>query len=183
MFIFNMKVNKNILSRIFFIIMLVIICAIVFYSVYIIFFKESKTVKLSDTIESDEVFEITSENYTNILRASNDNIDSYIGCKVHLTGYVYRLLDFKENQFVIARDMLVSDESSSTLVVGFLCECDNASDYEDGAWVDITGEIVKGDFDGDIALLKVISIKRTEKPDDEFVNVPDDTYIPTANMF
>jgi uncharacterized membrane protein YcgQ (UPF0703/DUF1980 family) len=70
-----------------------------------------------------------------------------------------------------------------TLIVGFLSEYDNASDFEDGCWVDVVGEIVKGYFNGDIAILKITSIEKTEKPSNEFVDVPDDTYIPTANMF
>lgn len=178
MFIFNMKINK--ISKILFVLMFLIICAII---IYIIFFN-NKTITLSDTIKSDEIFEITSDNYTNILKVANDDIDSYVGCKIHLVGYVYRLLDFNENQFVVARNMLLSDNNvSNALVVGFLSECDNASDFEDGVWVDVTGEIVKGDFNGDIAILKITSIEKTEKPDNEFVHIPDETYIPTASMF
>ena len=73
--------------------------------------------------------------------------------------------------------------SSQTLVVGFLCEYDKALDYKDGEWINIVGEIKKGNFKGDIAILNIISIDKTDKPENPFVCMPDDTYLPTANMF
>ena len=182
MFIFNLKLNKNLWSKILFVIMLIIIIAIFIFGVYVIFIKDNQSFTVSDTIRSTEIFEVTENNYANILKAANEDIDSYIGCKVHITGYVYRLLDFKENQFVIARNMVISEDMQS-LIVGFLCEYDNAMDFEDGAWVDIVGEVKKGDFNGEIAMLNIISIERTEEPENPYVSMPDDTYIPTANMF
>ena len=182
MFIFNLKINKNLFSKILFILMLIIIIGIFIFGVYIIFFKNNRTLKLSDTIKGDDIFEVTESNYANILKASSEDIDSYVGCKVHIIGYVYRLLDFKENQFVIARDMLISQDNQS-LVVGFLCEYDNAMDFADGTWVDIVGEIQKGNFNGDIAILNILSIEETQEPENPYVSMPDDTYIPTANMF
>ena len=184
MFIFNFKINKNLFSKIAFIIMLIVILSIFIFGVYIIFIKRpSEKFTVSDSIKSDNVFEIDEENYTNILKASNENIDSYIGVKVHLKGYVYRLLDFNKNQFVAARDMTYSKDNSNSLIVGFLCEYNKCKDFKDGEWVDIVGEIQKGDFNGEIAILNIISIERTEKPENPFVNPPDETYIPTSNMF
>ena len=182
MFIFNLKLNKNLWSKVLFVIMLIIIIAIFIFGVYVIFIKNNQSFTVSDTIRSNEIFEVTENNYANILKAANEDIDSYIGCKVHITGYVYRLLDFKENQFVIARNMVISEDMQS-LIVGFLCEYDNAMDFEDGAWVDIVGEVKKGDFNGEIAMLNIISIERTEEPENPYVSMPDDTYIPTANIF
>ncbi len=182
MFIFNLKINKNLFSKIFFTIMLLIIVSIFIFGVYVIFFKHNKSSDISSCVKADDVFEVTSDNYTNILKTANDDVDSYIGCKVHITGYVYRLLDFNQNQFVIARDMIISDDNQS-LIVGFLCNYDKASEFEDDTWVDIVGEIKKGDFNGELAIVDIISIKKTEKPENCYVNPPDDTYIPTSNMF
>ena len=111
-----------------------------------------------------------------------DNIDSYIGTKFRFSGYVYRLLDFSENQFVLARDMIISSDNQS-LVVGFLCTSENAINFENDTWVEITGEITKGDYHGDIALVKVLEIKETEEPKDLYVYPPSDTYVPTSNIF
>ena len=86
MFIFNLKLNKNIISKISFIFMIIIILIIFIVGIYLIFIKPSQTLTISDTIKSNEIFEVTNNNYTNILNATNKNIDSYVGCKVQITG-------------------------------------------------------------------------------------------------
>ena len=65
------------------------------------------------------------------------------------------------------------------VVVGFLCELDNAKDFADNTWVNITGEITKGDYHGDMPELQVTSLKEIDKPTDEYVFPPDESYVPT----
>lgn len=180
MFIYNLKLNKNRLSKVFITIALIIIIAIIAYSVYVIFFKSSS--KSGCDINLNKVFEVNEFNYANILKAANDDVDSYVGCKVRVVGYVYRLLDFNKNQFVVARDMKFGDNGNS-LVIGFLCNYNKAANFSDGTWVEIEGEIIKGNFNGDIAILNVTSMKEATSPENVFVNPPDNTYIPTSNMF
>ena len=182
MFIFNCKINKKLLTKFMFIFSFIIISFILVFTMYLIFIKMDDKMTVNDSIKKDDVFEITEKNYANILKASNDNIDSYIGLNVHLQGYVYRLINFSENQFVVARDMLISNDNQS-LVIGFLSEYEKAKKFEDGTWVDVLGTIEKGDFSGPIAILKINSITQIEKPENPFVSMPDETYIPTSNMF
>lgn len=132
-------------------------------------------------ISKNGVSQIQVKNYTNVLKAVHENIDSYVGLKINFTGYVYRVLDLQENQFVLARNMIVSS-NSQTVVVGFLCECNNAKDFENDTWVNVTGEIVKGNYHGDMPIIKIINIERAEKPSEEYVYPPDDSYIPTAGI-
>lgn len=132
-------------------------------------------------ISKNGVSQIQVKNYTNVLKAVHENIDSYVGLKINFTGYVYRVLDLQENQFVLARNMIVSS-NSQTVVVGFLCECNNAKDFENDSWVNVTGEIIKGDYHGDMPIIKIINIERAEKPSEEYVYPPDDSYIPTAGI-
>lgn len=179
MFIYNLKLNKNKISKLFIAISLIIIFAIIAFSIYLIFFKHHSNTKSNDT---NNIFELNENNYTTILKAANENIDSYVGLKVRITGYIYRLLDFDKNQFVIARDMKF-DENNQSLVVGFLCTYSKASNFSDGVWVEAIGEIQKGNFNGDIAVLNIISIKETSIPQNIFVSPPDNTYIPTLNKF
>lgn len=174
MFIYNLKFNKKNVSRLFLIVSFIIIIAIIAFSIYLIFFNHSSSCE-----KSNHIIEINENNYTNVLKASNENIDSYIGTKVHVTGYVYRLLDFSDSQFVVARDMRFG-ENTQSLVVGFLCDYKKATNFSDGTWVDIEGEIVKGNFNGDIAMLKVLSIKEASRPQNLFVNPPDGNYIPVC---
>ena len=64
-----------------------------------------------------------------------------------------------------------------------MCECSNSKDYANNAWVEITGEIRKGSYHGsDMPYIQVTNINTTQKPNEEFVNPPDNTYIPTSSM-
>ena len=77
--------------------------------------------------------------------------------------------------------MVVSSDFK-TLVVGFLCSSDNAKNFKDGTWVNITGEITKGYYHGDIPIIKIETIEKTEMPRDNMVYPPDEFYIPTSSL-
>ena len=178
MFVFNIKVNGSKLFKNFFvgvIILLIIILCVVIYKV----FDGADT---HNCIPKNGISEISPKNYTNVLKAVHENIDSYVGKKISFTGYVYRVLDLQDNQFVIARDMLINS-NSQTVVVGFLCEYDEAKTFDNDTWINITGEIIKGDYHGDMPIVRIIEINVVDKPtQEEYVLPPDDTYIPTNGM-
>lgn len=181
MFIYNLKINGSKAFKYFFfgsILLLIIILCIVIFK---LFNGASKISGNSPCMPQNNVSKISPQNYTNILKAVHENIDSYVGLKINFTGYVYRIFDLKENQFILSRNMVVSSDFKS-VVVGFLTECDNAKDFEDNTWVEVTGEIYKGDYYGDMPILKVIEIKKVDKPNDEYVYPPDESYIPTSGL-
>ena len=180
MFICNLKVDGNKLGKIFLGILFVVILIITAVVCYRIL--GDNFFKTNDSVKTDEVQELNVNNYTNVLKAVHDNIDEYTGTKINFTGYVYRVLDLKENQFILARDMLISSDFQS-VIVGFLCECDTAKDFENGSWVEVTGEIYKGDYHGAMPIVKVTAINKTNKPNDEYVYPPDESYIPTSGIF
>ena len=167
MFICNLKLNKKALCRMFIVLSLFVVFFIILYSFYVIFFKKSQT---CDSYKNN-IIDLNESNYTNILKAANENIDSYIGVRVRVIGYVYRLIDFNESQFVVARDMKLN-KSSQSLIVGFLCESKDASKYSDGTWVEIVGKIKRGKLNEELAILDVISIKAVTKPKQIFVSPP-----------
>ena len=177
MFIYNVKVNGGKLFKIFFTAVVVFIICILCFVTLKVFGGASK--ENDSCIPQSAVSTISANNYTNVLKAVHDNIDNYTGIKIHFTGYVYRLLDFSDNQFVLARDMVVSSDFQ-TVVVGFLCDCPTAQNFQDSTWVEITGEITKGDYHGDMPIIKITDIKCTDKPNDELVYPPDESYIPTS---
>ena len=141
-----------------------------------IIFKPKET-----TNPKKEDYEIPASNYTSILKAVHDDLGTYIGQKITFTGYVYRVYDLPENEFVLARNMQVSS-NFQTVVVGFLCSADNAKDYKDGTWVKITGTITKGYYHGDIPLIEIDKIEEVQKPKDDIVYPPDNFYIPTSSL-
>ena len=179
MFVYNIKINKSKIFKYFFIcaiIVLIIIIGIVIYKV----FSGAENSTKKDTCIPTGILKITENNYTNILKNSHENIDSYVGKKISFTGYVYRVFDLNDNQFVLARDMIINSKNQ-TVVVGFLCECDEAKKFENNTWVEITGEITKGNYHGDMPIVKITEIKKVDKPTtNEYVYPPDDNYIPTS---
>ena len=180
MFICNFKLNSSIIFKIILGIIAsvaICMCGIVGYKIY----KES--IKPSTCIEETNVIEPTAQNYASILESVHTNLDDYVGQKIKFRGYIYRVYDLTEEQFVLGRNMLISSDFQS-VVVGFLCHLKNAKKYNDNLWVEIEGTITKGLYHGtDMPILEINSIKEIEKPNDEFVYPPDENYIPTSAMF
>lgn len=177
MFIYNFKLNKTNIFKICFVlvvIILLILFGICSYKIY----KETTNNK----IKTNNIANITANNYTNILKAVHDNLDNYIGQNINFSGYVYRVEDFKKDEFVLARDMLI-DNNSQSLVVGFLCNYKNAENFPDKTWIEVKGTITKGDYHGEIPVIKIKDVKIIEKPQDDFVCPPDDYYIPTSFLY
>lgn len=180
MFVYNVKLNGKKLVKI---ILIIIAIAITIYFAIATYMIYSNSFKVNDEINNANAISISTNNYTNILKSVHDDIDSFVGKEICFSGYVYRLLDFKETEFVLARDMIISSDMQ-TLIVGFLCDCKNAQDFADNSWVEIKGEITKGSYHGDIPIIKIKEIKQIEKPQNNiYVYPPDDTYVPTSAMF
>ena len=180
MFVCNIKLNGKKLTKIVLVIVAIAITIYFAISAYMIY---SNSFKVNDATPNSNVINISTNNYTNILKSVHDDMASYVGKEICFSGYVYRLLDFKETEFVLARDMIISSDMQ-TLIVGFLCDCKNAQDFADNSWIEIKGEITKGSYHGDMPIIKVKEIKQIEKPkDDVYVYPPDNTYVPTSAMF
>ena len=181
MFVYNLKLNGNALFKGILIFIIIIALIILSFSIFTIYKKAN--FKVNDTIQTNNIANIETNQYTNILEEVYNNMDTYVGQSINFSGYVYRLLDFKETEFVLARDMIISS-NMQTLIVGFLCDCKNAQNFADNSWVEIKGEITKGSYHGDIPVIKIKEIKQIEKPQyNIYVYPPDDTYVPTSTLF
>jgi len=183
MFVFNIKLNKKAIFKTSLAIMIIICIGIGIAAVYnVISSINPENNLIDDSIPYNEIAEIKPENYTNILKSVHENIDTYIGQKIKFSGYVYKLTGFKEDQFVLARDMDIGNKQ--TLIVGFLCSSEKAKDFPVYTWVTITGEITKGNYNNsDIPILKITAIEQSTKPENTTVALPDDTYVPTAVIY
>lgn len=182
MFIYNLKINGGIALKIIIVLLSIFMLIVFGISVYRIFFTSGKF-SVDDRVIANEITEIQPENYTNILQAVHKDLDSYEGMKIKFTGYVYRLIDFKENQFVLARDMFINEEQTQSVVVGFLSQYKDAKNFKDGEWVELTGVIEKGKYHNkEIPIIKVTDIQQISAPESPFVMTPSDTYIPTSGL-
>ena len=181
MFICNVKINGSKIFKYFFMGIVILIICILCFVTFKIFTGANASATKSNHIVSNAVCKISANNYTNVLKAVHENIDDYVGVKINFTGYIYRVLDLKDNQFILSRDMIISSDFQS-VVVGFLCEYEDAKSFDNDSWIELTGEIFKGDYHGDMPIIKVTNIKKVDKPNEEYVYPPDESYIPTSRI-
>ena len=180
MFIYNVKINSNKFFKLFLVVSTIIV-SILFIFIFYKIFHDSKIEKNNYELPNQSVAEITPENYANILKAVHENLKDYVDRKIHFSGYVYRAIDFSDEEFVLARDMIVNyPTSSETLIIGFLCRSDKSINIPENTWIEITGIIKKGIYHSEIPIIQVTELKQIEKPSDEYVYSSDDTYIPTS---
>lgn len=170
MFICNFKINSK---KIWKATLITLIILITFLMIFVIskIFNHSENNSSELSLEKNEIIEITSEEYTNFLKDCHENIDSYIGKSIKITGYVYRLPDFTTNEFVIARTMII-DDTNQAVVVGMLAQYLEISKYDSGTWIEVSGSIQKGNYNGEIPVLEIDNIKSIKAPTNEFVYMP-----------
>ena len=168
MFVCNLKINGKKIWKVCLVILSILIIALLIFAIFrIVSASKNNNAKASD------VLEIKADEYTNFLKASHESINNYVGKTVKLTGYIYRLPDFSNNQFVIARTMII-DNNIGSVIVGMLCECSQAQKFDSGSWIEVTGTIKKGNYNGEIPVLEISDIKTIKAPKDEFVYMPID---------
>ena len=180
MFIYNFKINGSKVFKCFLVLVIILIIIITVIVTFKLFTGASGN-NNSTCLSNSKVAKLTPSNYTNILKTVHENIDKYIGQQISFTGYVYRVSDLNENQFILARDMLISSDYQS-VIVGFLCEYDKANELENNSWVEITGTITKGIYHGDMPIIKITEIKKVNKPNEEYVYPPNESYIETDSL-
>ena len=184
MFIFNIKFDKSKISK-------AVICVVaiaIIIALFIFIYSTTKNGSITyvkDNPPQNEFIEITTANYTNILKDCSEHLDNYVGKKIKFTGFVHRLYDFSDNQFVLGREMIIdtfSNNKAQVVVVGFLCEYDKASSFSNDTWVEVEGAICKGFYHSEIPVVKVSNIKVVDCPKDQYVYPPDDGYVNTENL-
>ena len=96
------------------------------------------------------------------------NIDANINKSVKISGFVFKMPDFKENYFVCGRNTISDNEAK---VAGIVCKYDDASKLIDNEWVEITGIITKGDYNGVMPILNVGNITKITAPSNSYVEI------------
>lgn len=183
MFIFNVKFSKTKIFKSILAIMAIICIALTGVGIFKMYTSNSDIETFGgDCLPKNEVAVLTDENYTNILKEVHENLDKYIGQKISYTGYVYRVPEIEQNQFILARDMQL-ENINQTVVVGFLCSSDKANEFDTYSWVKITGTIEKGNYFGDIPCINISEISKVEQPENCIVPAPNENFIETAVIY
>ncbi len=179
MFIYNINLNKNKFFKVGICVLIALL--VILFTIFLRFFiNKSNRVYVTDSTYYEELTDIPVANYTNVLKDCHENLDKYVGKKIKFSGFVYRLYDLPENQFVVAREMItgpVSDNKAEVVIVGFLSEYADASSYAENTWIEVEGTITKGYYHSELPVIKITSIKNIDCPENPFVNPPDGSYV------
>ncbi|MCL2383589.1 MAG: hypothetical protein FWC79_05575 [Oscillospiraceae bacterium] len=179
MFVYNIKLDSKNIVKVVFVVLCIIITLFFIYSTYQII---TESFRVQDEVPVPDVQVLTTGNYANVLRVVYNNLQDYLGIHVSFTGYVYRQSDFPPDEFVLARNLVVSD--TDIFILGFLCRYPDISNIPDGTWIEITGEISEGTYNGQIPIVIVNELKQIEAPtEDIYLQPPDNAYIPTMLLF
>lgn len=167
MFVINFKLNLKKILFICFILILAVITIIEF----------SKTANgTNDTNDvasksaSNYDYILTEENYVETLKNIHENIDLNLGKTIKISGFVFKMPDFNEKYFVCGRNTIINNEDT---IAGFLCEHKTASKLIENEWVEITGVIIKGQYNTTMPVIKVGNIKK--------ITAPANTYVKSQN--
>lgn len=157
MFVINFKLDAKKMLFIFIFVALVIAT--------IIEFGSNQTSSVASKNENYDIT-FTEENYTATLNEIHSNIDSYLGKTVKISGFVFKMPDFKEEYFVCGRNTIFNGEDT---VAGFLCQNKDASKLIDNEWIEVTGVIIKGEYNGTMPIIQVGNITKITAPANTFV--------------
>lgn len=185
MFVFNVKVSKMKIFKMILAIMAIICLSLAGMGILKIYQsgeKNQETIFGGDCMPSGDVAYLTDENYTNVLKEVHENLENYVGQKICYTGYVYRVPEIEKNQFILARDMNL-ENMNQTVIVGFLCSCENANDFDTYSWVRATGTIEKGNYFGEIPCIHITEIEKCDAPENSIVPEPKENFIQTAVIY
>ncbi len=158
MFILNIKLNyKKIL-------LLCLICASIIAAIVEFGINDNAT-QTSSKIEKYD-YEITDENFIDNIKKLHENIDENINKTIKISGFVYTLADFNKDFFICGRYYATNIE---TQVAGIMCNYDGKMTLTENEWIEVTGTIIKGEYNGSVPVIKVNTITKVPAPANMYV--------------
>lgn len=132
-------------------------------------------IEKQDMEDNESIIEFTDDNYFEKLGRISDNIESYKGKKVIISGFVFKDKDFKADEFVVAR-LMMSCCAADSQVVGLMSKWSNTGELESEVWVKIEGTIgstlLKDNETGTEIYSPVIIVNKVEK-----IQKPENIYV------
>lgn len=111
-------------------------------------------------------FDVTSDNYISTLEFLHQNIEENIGKTIKVSGFVYTIPELDKNFLVCGRYTIDNNE---TKIAGFICEYEAKDKLCENEWIEITGKICKGNYNGDIPLIQVEKLEKIIAPANTYV--------------
>lgn len=123
--------------------------------------KNMKSVDIKEIMEKLKV-SIKIENRDTTIYINNEKIDE-------------EKLQSKESSLAVSEIGKIADNKNLYLFGHKIID-----EFTDNDWVEIEGTITKGYYHGEIPVIEIKSMKKIEKPSEEYVYPPDDSYVQTS---
>lgn len=101
-----------------------------------------------DILDKEGNIKINEENYIDALSEIYSDIEKYKGKNIEIDGFVFRNDSMKQNQFLVARNVITCCIADAGLF-GYLLESDNLDNIPDNTWILVKGKLRKIEFHGD----------------------------------
>ena len=117
----------------------------------------------------NNVIQVNSKNFVFSLDEILGNPDKYEGEEIDITGFVYKVKDLKQNQFIIGRYMMICCVADMQ-IAGIRCNINNLGTYDNDTWVKVRGKIKKDVYEGQVdPFIEVEHIEIDLNPDTSYV--------------
>ncbi len=121
-------------------------------------FLETQLILVDGTIVMDD------DNFYAWLNELYESLDDYVDKEITFTGFVFRLDEFNETQFVGARMLMVCCAADMQLI-GLFSEMEKAHDLEEEGWYHFKGQIEAMTYGGDrIPGVRIKSFEKIDPP-------------------
>ncbi len=119
--------------------------------------------------DENGVITVTDEQFASWYQDINENMKKYEGKTLKMKGQVFRMNTFGASEFVPARYAMVCC-AADLQPCGVLCRSSAASQYQDGEWLWVTGEIKIENYQGQtMPICYVTKIEKAEKAKQEYI--------------
>ncbi|MBU5438589.1 TIGR03943 family protein [Tissierella sp. MSJ-40] len=134
-----------------------------------VFYNNIANDKKDQLVLQGNVIVIDDDNFIPWLDELYMNMIEYEGEEIEMIGFVLKDSEFKQNEFVIARLMMVCC-AADTQAVGFLCNYDKASELKGDSWIKVKGFLKTIELNKEkIPIIEIKDIENIDKPENEFI--------------
>ncbi|TSI04720.1 TIGR03943 family protein [Lysinibacillus sp. BW-2-10] len=121
------------------------------------------------SFEASETIHMSEDMFGTYYGAINDNLSTYIGKTIKISGFVYKEEGFNANQFVVSRFMITHCLADAS-ILGFLTEIDEAFELAEDTWVEIEGVLDVTNYGGvEIPVIKTTEWQVIDEPSEPYV--------------
>lgn len=125
--------------------------------------------KFGMELYQNDIIRVEEEIYIETLTTIDLFLDTFVGKKVQLSGFVYREDNMTSQEFVVSR-FAMQCCAADAAPYGMLVEYDQANKIAEDEWVRVTGTLTKTEFNGyEIMKLNVETLDKIEEPSSPYV--------------